>query len=143
MKTEFLGDSGRGLGEIGDGDDHMVNSARDRVDGRADALGRGGLFGWAIGAATSNFDAMGLTEDDAHDVFGEIGVDSTVDGVLPAGSHDIPDPIGLNDGRIAVFFDTGDFVADIDTFGQNVQKLPIKLVDTLTQSQEFGRRIGG
>jgi hypothetical protein len=42
-----------------------------------------------------------------------------------------------------VFFDAGDFVADIDTFGQNVQKLPIKLVDTLTQGQEFGRRIGG
>jgi hypothetical protein len=49
----------------------------------------------------------------------------------------------LNDGRIAGLFDASDFVANVDSLGQNVKKLPIELVDTLTQSQEFGRRIGG
>jgi hypothetical protein len=34
-------------------------------------------------------------------------------------------------------------VADIDTFSQNVHKLPVEIVDALTQGQKFGRRIGG
>jgi hypothetical protein len=42
-----------------------------------------------------------------------------------------------------VLFDASDLVTDVDSFGQDVEKLPIELVDALTQSQEFGRRIGG
>ena len=86
---------------------------------------------------------MSLTQHDAHDVFGKIGVDSAIDGVLAPGGDDITNPIRLNNGGIAVFFDPGDFVADIDTLGQNVHKLPIEVVNALTQGQKLGRRIGG
>ena len=86
---------------------------------------------------------MGLAQDDPHDVFGEVGVDAEVNGVLPATGDDIADSVGLNDGSIAGLFDASDLVANVDSLGQNVEKLPIELVDTLTQSQEFGRRIGG
>jgi hypothetical protein len=34
-------------------------------------------------------------------------------------------------------------VTDVDSFGQDVEKLLIKGVDALAESQEFGRRIGG
>ncbi len=143
MKPELLGQRSGGLSQVGDGNDDMVNAARDGVDGRADTFGRSSLFGWSVGTATGNFDAMGFAENDPHDVFGEIGVDALIDRVLAPSRHDIADSVGLNDGRIAGLFDARDFVADVDSLGQDVKKLPIELVDALTQSQEFGRRIGG
>jgi hypothetical protein len=42
-----------------------------------------------------------------------------------------------------VLFDASDLVTDVDSFGQDVEKLLIKGVDALAESQEFGRRIGG
>ena len=143
MKPELLGQRSGGLSQVGDGNDDMVNAARDGVDGRADTFGRSSLFGWSVGTATSNFDAMGFAEHDPHDVFGEIGVDALIDRVLAASRHDIADSFGLNDRSVTVLFDASDLVTDVDSFGQDVEKLLIKGVDALAESQEFGRRIGG
>jgi hypothetical protein len=42
-----------------------------------------------------------------------------------------------------VLFDASDLVTDVDSFGQDVEKLLIKGVDSSAEGQEFGRRIGG
>jgi hypothetical protein len=86
---------------------------------------------------------MGFAENDPHDVFGEIGVDALINRVLAASRHDIADSFGLNDRSVTVLFDASDLVTDVDSFGQDVEKLLIKGVDALAESQEFGRRIGG
>jgi hypothetical protein len=62
---------------------------------------------------------------------------------LAASRHDIADSFGLNDRSVTVLFDASDLVTDVDSFGQDVEKLLIKGVDALAESQEFGRRIGG
>ena len=101
-----------------------------------------------VGAVAGHLDAMGLGEQHAEELLGEVGVHSGLDGLSPAGRDHVAHAGGLDDGGVAKLLHLGHFAADRQPLGDDRDERGVQLIDALAEVAEvrcgrFGHRQHG
>ena len=116
--------------------------AGDSVETGALGVGRRRLAGRSVRPALRHLDAMCLGQQDTNELLREVRIDAGVDRPLATGGHHFADPGGLDDGRIAAFFEAGHFLAHGEPFGDDADQFMIQLVDASPERGQIGHRRG-
>ncbi len=133
-KAERRGERTRG-GEVGDGDDDVIDAHGDGVERARERVGD--LRRWRRRMVVGDFDAMGLGEDRAKDLLGEVGIDSGVDGELAAAREHLAHARRLDHTGGGAGLHLGDLATDVHALGEQCDDRCVDLVDLVAQLAEF------